>query len=293
VLRWSAPEDGAIDITKKLADRADAFVTRHKTQEPVLQRLFCVRLAHVPAQGAPTRQRAFLDDLSPEERELVAELAAPEQRILVTGQSEGRAIAEVAHEKLFTAWRTLRTWIGSRRGFFAWATQIDAWRKDWEKGGRQTKDLLIGRPLKLARSYLLTDGTDVPKADAAFIDESLQADHRQKAQEEELERKAREAEILAERLARESAEQQARASRRITQRTIAGLAAALFLAAIAIWFWIDAAKTRDEALLSQSKSLSDFSEQATDRGNAGLGLLLALEALPDATSENATTAGRP
>jgi hypothetical protein len=100
-----------------------------------------VWLAHVPAQGAPTRQRAFLDELSPEENNLVKELADPEQRIVVSGQSEGRAIAEVAHEKLFTAWGRLQTWLTGRRGFYAWATQIETWRKEWEQAGRKRNDL--------------------------------------------------------------------------------------------------------------------------------------------------------
>ena len=260
VLRWSPPGK-PVDVANKLAERADAFVKRHKAQEPALQRLFCVRLAHVPAQGDPTRQRAFLDELSPEERTLARALAGGEQRIVVTSESEGRAIAEVAHEKLFSAWETLQTWLASRRGFYAWVTQIEAWQKDWERDGRQQKDLLSGRPLELARGYLASDEADIPARARAFTRESIEAEHRRIAMAAENERQRREAELKAEHLAREHAQRMAEAAHR--------------------------------TVLGQSKYLSELSHQATDRGNAGLGVLLALEALPDLNSPDPTARERP
>ena len=74
-----------------------------------------MRLAYVPLQGLATRRTAFLEDLAEPERALVAELAGAEQRIVVTGEREGKATAEVAHEALFTGWQSLRNWIASRR----------------------------------------------------------------------------------------------------------------------------------------------------------------------------------
>jgi hypothetical protein len=96
VLQWSAPEGEGIDLARKLADRADAFVERYANQQHIIRRLFCVHLAHVPAQGDPTQQRAFLDELSEEEQALVQALADREQRVLVTGEVGGQSTAEVA-----------------------------------------------------------------------------------------------------------------------------------------------------------------------------------------------------
>ena len=144
VLRWLQPAPRGIDIAQKLGERADAFLAAHRDQEQVIRRLFCVRLAYVPAAGEPTRQTALIDDLSDEERALVDKLAGQEQRILVTGEQNGRATVSVAHEALFRAWKTLSNWIESRRSFYAWATQIAADRREWEKAGRSPEHCCWG-----------------------------------------------------------------------------------------------------------------------------------------------------
>src|SRR5262249_15258377 len=141
------------------------------------RRLFCVRLAYVPLQGAATRRTAFLEELTEPERALVLELAGPEQRIVVTGERDGRATAEVAHEALFTAWQSPRNWIAARRAFYAWKTQNEADRKDWDDQGKVSSALLTGRPLQRAKNFLETDGDDVPPgADRDFIEASIKAD---------------------------------------------------------------------------------------------------------------------
>jgi hypothetical protein len=55
----------------------------------------------------------------------------------------------------------------------------------------------------------------------------------------------------------------------------------------------NAALTRDETLLSQSKYLADAALQLVGTDKAVVGLLLALEALPDANSAGAGRARRP
>ena len=78
------------------------------------------------------------------------------------------------------------------------------------------------------------------------------------------------------------------------------LAAAIIFGGMPTWLCYhasampdQASAKRDEHLLSQSRRLADFSRQATDSGDATLGLLLALEALPDTTSKNSLIARRP
>ena len=172
VLRWSRPLKDGVDVALKLGERADGFVKAHQQQEALIRRLFCVRLAYVPQQGAATRRTAFLEELTEPERTLIAELAGADQRIVVTGEREGKAAAEVAHEALFTAWPSLRNWIAARRAFYAWVTQVEADRQDWEKQGKPNSALLTGRPLQRARNFLETDGEDVPAADREFIKRS-------------------------------------------------------------------------------------------------------------------------
>lgn len=90
-------------------------------------------------------------------------------------------------------------------------------------------------------------------------------------------------------------------SRRVVRRTPAGLAGVLVLAVIAIGISIyamqkrgEADKTRDEALLAQSQYLADLAADTLSlEHNAGTAILLALEALPDAQSWDATRRDRP
>ncbi|BCH23519.1 hypothetical protein MesoLjLb_33040 [Mesorhizobium sp. L-8-3] len=176
ILVWSRPLKKGVDVALKLGERADGFVKARASEEALLRRLFCVRLAYVPLQGEATRRTALLDELTEPERAFVAELAGPEQRIVVTGERDGRATAEVAHEALFTGWRKLRDWIVSRRAFYAWITLNENDRKDWEHQGKVSSALLTGRPLERARSFLEIDGEDIPTSDRAFIEASIKAD---------------------------------------------------------------------------------------------------------------------
>ena len=141
VLRWMEPIGGNVDVAKKLAERADAFVADHSRQAQEVRRLFCVRLAYVPHQGVPTRRTAFIDELTEIEKALVNDLAQPSQRIVSTGVRDGRAFAEIGHEALFGAWKALREWIAAQRGFYAWATQLAAERREWETNGRKRSAL--------------------------------------------------------------------------------------------------------------------------------------------------------
>jgi hypothetical protein len=66
----------------------------------------------------------------------------------------------------------------------------------------------------------------------------------------------------------------------LTASLSAGLAAALGLTGLAYWMLRVSESRRNEALIAQSRFLTRDSRQATDSGDAVLGELLALEALP-------------
>lgn len=331
VLRWSRPLKEGVDVALKLGERADGFVRAHQEQEAMIRRLFCVRLAHVPLQGAATRRTALLQELTDPERALVAELAGFEQRILVTGERDGKATAEVAHEALFTAWQSLRNWIASRRAFYAWATQIEADRQDYEKQGA----LLTGRPLERAKSFLETDGDDVPAAQRAFVEQSLAAEAALRHAEAKRER-ARQAEALA--LAEARAEAAMRSEdaakavaaaehkraealklvaetlRKTTRRTAVGLAFTTIALTVAVVFAFiaqeqgkvakqqtrvaqdlsTAAHTqRDLALRRDSELLTGLADRELATQNTVEAALVVLEALPDALSSSVISQIRP
>jgi hypothetical protein len=94
---------------------------------------------------------------------------------------------------------------------------------------------------------------------------------------------------------------EAEQGRRVVRRTLAGLVAALVLAAVAGAFGLYAQSqrlvalnARNDALLTQSKYLTDAAKKAIEQDNdPGTGLLLALEALRDENSDDAVTKDRP
>ena len=65
---------------------------------------------------------------------LVELLAGPDWRLLVTGEKDGKATAEVAHEILLKTWPTLKRWLEEEREFLVWRGELDARRKEYEEG---------------------------------------------------------------------------------------------------------------------------------------------------------------
>ena len=64
-----------VDVSRPLAERAERFLASHPGREAVLNRLFCLKLAHVPMDGEPVRRRARKAECSAEEWEIVEQLA--------------------------------------------------------------------------------------------------------------------------------------------------------------------------------------------------------------------------
>ncbi len=174
VLKLPTPE--SFDIASALIERADGYLKAHSDKEDATRRLFCTRLVHVPAQGAPTRQVALQTNLTEDERAVVDVLSGGEFRLITTGENDrGEATAEIGHETLLTSWERLRTWIGDRRGFYAWLTNLASVRRDYDDKPDR-KALLQGRPLEIARANLALYPADVPEEDRKFIDKSDKAE---------------------------------------------------------------------------------------------------------------------
>ena len=112
-----------------LAARADQFLAENPLLIDSVRRLFTLRLAHVPRQGEPVRRRMLYSHEREDEWRLVQRLAGPDWRLLVTGEADGIAAAEVAHEVLLRTWPTLKRWLDDEREFLIWRDDVVAHRR--------------------------------------------------------------------------------------------------------------------------------------------------------------------
>ena len=172
-----------IQVGAALTKRADQFLAQHPDKHEAVKRLFTLRLAHVPRQGEPVRARwerdaePSKDTAADAEWALVELLAGPDWRLLVTGEKDGKAVAEVAHEILLKTWPTLKSWLEDEREFLIWRGEIAARREDWEKAGKigareQRQALLMGYALDTAEKRLAERRGDLQPSVVDFIEAS-------------------------------------------------------------------------------------------------------------------------
>ena len=178
-----------IQVGAALSRRADQFLEKHPDKEEAVKRLFTLRLAHVPREGEPVRARWERDPRGEEGKATAAEwalvelLAGPDWRLLVTGEKDGKATAEVAHEVLLKTWDKLKRWLEKEREFLVWRGETDARRKEYEDAGtegarRQRQALLMGLPLDTAEKWLSARRGDIGRETQAFIEASLREDRK-------------------------------------------------------------------------------------------------------------------
>jgi formylglycine-generating enzyme required for sulfatase activity len=176
-----------IQVGATLSKRADRFLAEAPGQIEAVKGLFTLRLAHVPRQGEPVKARWERDvpggPAQPVDAEwaLVEQLAGPDWRLIVTGEKDGRATAEVAHEILLKTWSTLKRWLEDQREFLVWRGELEVRRKEYDEAGkegprRQRQALLMGLPLDTARKWLAARRSDIERPDRAFIEASARAD---------------------------------------------------------------------------------------------------------------------
>src|SRR5262245_30060249 len=176
-----------IQVGAALSRRADQFLATAPDKVEAVKRLFTLRLAHVPRQGEPVRARwerdakQRSDPVVDAEWSLVERLAGSDWRLVVTGEKDGKATAEVAHEILLKTWPTLKRWLEDERDFLVWRGELDARRQEYDKaaqaGARQQRQaLLMGLPLDTAKKWLAARQGDIEPADQRFIDASVRAE---------------------------------------------------------------------------------------------------------------------
>jgi hypothetical protein len=185
--RMQARGDGTLRMTDRreiihvgaaLARRADGLLAAHPVQIEAIKRLFTLRLAHEPRHGEPVRRRMIRTASREKEWQLAEALAGSDWRLLVTGETEGQAYAEVAHEVLLNAWPTLDGWLKAQREFLIWRDDVEVRRQEYDNTkGRQRRDaLLMGLPLTQAAQWLETRRADIDPPEQQFIKASAQAD---------------------------------------------------------------------------------------------------------------------
>lgn len=166
-----------IQVGAALSQRADRFVALNPQRVEDVRRLFTLRLAHVPRHGEPVRRRMLRSADRPQEWELVEQLAGSDWRLVVTGEQDGHATAEVAHEVLLKTWGQLRSWLETEREFLVWRDELDVRRVEWEEAppNRKRDALLTGLGLEVAQHWLATRSAEIEADDKHFIAASTRA----------------------------------------------------------------------------------------------------------------------
>ena len=182
--------------------------------------------------GEPTRRRALRSEFGEDEWRLVSELADHPHRLLIIATPEGgETYAEVAHEAIFKRWGKLREWIAAEREFLSWRSRLEGARRAWEAAPAHACNdaLLMGLALGEAQQWLARRAEDLPSADRAFIEKSIE---REVHEREERERER---------------EQRERLRRRMLQVAVAALVVVTGLAGFSLFELFDANRQRSAA----------------------------------------------
>jgi WD40 repeat protein len=304
-----------------IAKRADAELAKLSTEQQAIARRVMVSLV-APGEGREdTRARGFIPKGDDAVRRIIQRFS--DARLLVTGREErskgqSRAIVavdtvEVSHEALIREWQTLREWVDEDRELLRTVQRVRRAKEEWEQEqeGKSSRLLQAGRPLEEARELLWLDSDFLIADIRPFIELSLQRRAWLEELEQERERSLAEAHFEAQREAaerlREAAEREAerqrleaerahearQASERLTKRTRIGAAVAAALVLVAVVGGGIALEQRNRATIERAKALYQSSEHlaavsrlATDRDNSTMGMLLALEGLPQTANSD-------
>ncbi len=251
----------AIDVGGVLTSRAEDFIKKHPDREARLKRLLTLKLTTVHSDGEPVSRQATRDECSDAEWTLASSLADSQWRLVVTGtrDSDGKVVAEIAHDALLRAWPRLAGWLAEERDFLIFKGDAERKNREWREGGKQELALLVGRDLARADQYWgLSRQDDLPKDVVEFVQASRIFENQRK-----------EVQI------------------RLQRRLLVGQAVLLVVAILSASLWIVWREAREQlhnVQRDQSFRLAKLAEQRS--GDAGTAMLLALEALPDSSVQN-------
>jgi hypothetical protein len=157
-------------------------------------------LVAVNEQGAATRQRAPLSQVTaaPEVKELVSALT--EARLLVTSRGESNdPVVEVAHEALIHHWQRLKDWLNQDREFLLWRQRLRGLYAEWRHASRDPGALLRGPVLVEAEGWLAQRDVQLRSEERDYITQSAALrKHEQQVEQERQQRELNAAKALAE-----------------------------------------------------------------------------------------------
>jgi WD40 repeat protein len=203
------------------------------------------------------------------------------------------ATVRVAHEALLRAWPRAARLIAEDMELLRTRARAEQAMTRW-LAEKEAPDFLLPRGRSLAEAHELLEARrgELGQGLVRFIEASMAADEERRQAELAAERARAEAEAEAARQREQRAIEQAAAAHRLTRRTriAAAILSVLLVAAIGAGIFAmiqrsQAVRQRNEALVSQSHFLADASSAATESGDARLGRLLALTALPRTLSD--------
>jgi hypothetical protein len=189
-----------------------------KAQLALIRTAFIPHLARVNQAGQFVRRIATRIEIPPEARPLVGRLG--DARLLIKDRrkvgGEEVDVVEVAHEALLREWKDLNDALIEEREFLVAKGQLEQDVAEYKKTPDEQKKgaLLAGNKLARARDWLVSRPQDLTAEERQFIRTSADAE------QEERERRVRDAEALAE------------ANRRTASRTRVGLFVALAFFAV-------------------------------------------------------------
>lgn len=107
-------------------------------------------LVHLERDRPPTRTRAPLAAFQnpASATKLIETLAGRDCRILVTSEQAQEPMVEVAHEKLFTAWPTLKQWIDASGEALRDIDHAEEEARRWQSGGDTPQELWLSSRAK-------------------------------------------------------------------------------------------------------------------------------------------------
>ena len=217
-------------VESALANHAETvYVQLSKTDRQRMQQVF-VQLVQL-GEGVATRRLATLDEVKPENWDLVTRLA--DARLVVTNcnESTGSETVEIVHEALIKSWERLGDWLLADGEFRRWQEQLRAAKRQWENSGKDEDALLRGKSLADAQYWQSQRLQELSSEDRWFIELSLdRRDQENKAQ---------------------------KSRRKLTvSALVSGLVVALLLTGIALWQWHNSAISEIAAISQSSKLLS-------------------------------------
>lgn len=184
---------GAIEAAvRKVRYDAETQGVSPSDLDALLRRTFIPYLARVNDAGQFSRRLSDLSEIPSDCHTLVNILVT--QRLLLIDQRGENKTIEIAHEAILREWSLLAGWLDAERSFLEWREQIGRSRKQYEQG---ESDLLSGRSLIIAQSFMETRTESISETDRLFIQKSTDAENNRIAEEEAEKETLRQAELTA------------------------------------------------------------------------------------------------